>query len=43
MRALYLLAYKCEKKSANPLMVSYVAHGGQKTMTAPTYKPVDNS
>ena len=41
--ALYLLTHKCGKKSANPLTVSYVAHGGQQTTIAPTYKPVDNS
>ena len=41
--ALYLLTHKCVKKSANTLKVSYVAHGGQKTTTAPTYKPVNNS
>ena len=43
IRALHLLTQKCEKKSANPSMVSYVAHGGQQTTTAPTYKPVNNS
>ena len=42
MRALYLLTYKCKKKSANPSTVSYAAHGGQQTTTAPTYKPVNN-
>ena len=43
IRALYLLTHKCGKKSANPSTVSYVAHGGQQTTIAPTYKPVDDS
>ena len=43
IRALYLMPHKCGKKSVNPLTVSYVAHGGQQTTKAPTYKPVDNS
>ena len=38
-----LLPHKCGKKSANPSTVSYVAHGGQQTTTAPTYKLVNNS
>ena len=42
-RAFQSLTYKCVKKSATPLTVSYVAHSGQQTTIAPTYKPVNNS
>ena len=42
-RAFHLLTHKCVKKSINPLTVSYVAHGGQQTTIAPTYKPVNDS
>ena len=30
------------KKLVNPLIVSYVAQGGQQTTIAPTYTPVNN-
>ena len=40
--ALSLLTCKGLKESANPFKVNYVAHGSQQTITAPTYRLIDN-